>query len=84
VIAAEKATYGVGRMAELLGVSRTGFYSWLKRGDGVPGPRAARRAELTEKIIDFHTASNGVNGPTSPHRQCRPCSCRSCPAHPRS
>jgi hypothetical protein len=62
VIDAEKATHSIIRMAELLGVSRSGFYAWAARRDAPPGPRAARAAELTVKIRDFHAASDQVNG----------------------
>jgi transposase InsO family protein len=43
-------------------VSRSGFYAWSARKDAPPGPRAARAAQLTAKIIDFHAASDQVNG----------------------
>lgn len=62
MIEAEKATYGVSRCAALLGVSRSGFYAWRARRDSEPGPRAARRVELTAKIAAFHEQSDGVNG----------------------
>ena len=47
------------RMAELLGVSRSGFYAWLKRG---PSKQEERREDLAEKITQSHAASNGVYG----------------------
>jgi putative transposase len=62
VIEAEKATHSVSRMVELLGVSRSGYYAWARRRRATPGPRAARRAELTVKIKAAHDASDGVNG----------------------
>ena len=62
LMAVEKATYKVARMAALLDVSRSGFYAWRKRRGAVPGPRKARRAELTGKVLAFHRASDGVNG----------------------
>lgn len=71
MIAAEKASteqdqqgarLSVARMSELLGVSRSGYYAWAARKDAPPGPRAARRAELTAKILTAHQASDGVNG----------------------
>ena len=62
VIDAEKANHSITRMTELLGVSRSGYYAWAARKDAPPGPRAARAAELTVKIRDFHTASDEVNG----------------------
>lgn len=62
MIQAEKATYGVTRMAELLDVSRSGYYAWAARQDRPLGPRAARRADLVVKIKVAHDASDGVNG----------------------
>ena len=62
VIDAEKANHSITRMAEWLGVSRSGYYAWAARKDAPPGPRAARAAELTVKIREFHTASDQVNG----------------------
>ena len=47
------------RMAELLGVSRSGFYAWVKRG---PSKQEERREDLAEKITQSHAASNGVYG----------------------
>lgn len=67
MIDAEKATndedqLSVSRMADLLGVSRSGYYAWAARRDADPGPRAARRADLTVRIKVAHDASDGVNG----------------------
>lgn len=49
-------------MADLLGVSRSGYYDWRKRAAGPPGPRAARREELKSAVLAAHQASDGVNG----------------------
>ncbi len=67
MIEAEKATpdedrVSVARMADLLGVSRSGYYAWAARQGAQPGPRAARRADLVVKIKVAHDASDGVNG----------------------
>ena len=62
MIDAEKANHSITRMAELLRVSRSGYYAWAARKDAPPGPRAARAAELVVKIRDFHAASDQVNG----------------------
>ena len=59
---AQKATTAITRMAELLDVSRSGYYAWQARRKAVPGPRAARRAELAAKIAAAHAASDGVYG----------------------
>ena len=50
MIEAEKATYTVQRMCELLEVSRSGFYKWRKSRDGGPIPSQRRRAELDAKV----------------------------------
>lgn len=66
MIDAEKATPDmppVARMADLLGVSRSGYYAWVvRRAGGQLGPREARRADLVVKIKVAHDASDGVNG----------------------
>lgn len=62
MIKAEKATYEVSRMVQLLGVSRSGYYAWAARQDAPPGVRAGRRADLVVKIQVAHDASDGVNG----------------------
>jgi len=62
VIEAEKATYTVKRMCELLEVSRSGFYKWRRSRDGAPSPSRQRRAELDARVADFHQASGGVYG----------------------
>ena len=49
-------------MADLLGVTRSGYYAWAARQGTAPGPRAARRADLVVKIKVAHDASDGVNG----------------------
>ena len=62
---AEKATSGrvsVVRMADLLGVSRSGYYAWAARQHGHPSPRARRQQELLVKIRAAHEASDQVNG----------------------
>jgi putative transposase len=62
VIEAEKATYGIKQMCELLEVSRSGFYKWRKTRDAGPSPAQQRRAELDAKVAAFHKASDGVYG----------------------
>lgn len=58
---AEKATFTIELMARLLGVSRAGYYAWVRRGD-TPSPTAARRSALAERIAQIHADSHGVNG----------------------
>jgi putative transposase len=62
VIEAEKATYPIKRMCELLEVSRSGYYKWRKSRDGGPTSAQRRRAELDAKVAGFHAASDGVYG----------------------
>jgi putative transposase len=62
VIEAEKATYAVTRMCELLEVSRSGFYKWRAGRDAGPTPAQLRRRELDTKVAAFHRASDGVYG----------------------
>jgi putative transposase len=62
VIEAEKATYRVNSMCELLEVSRSGYYKWRANRHAGPTPSQRRRAELDAKVVAFHTASDGVYG----------------------
>jgi transposase InsO family protein len=62
VIEAEKASYPIKRMCELLEVSRSGFYKWRKSRDAGPTSAQRRRAELDAKVAAFHRASDGVYG----------------------
>ncbi len=62
MIEAEKATYPVKRMCELLEVSRSGYYKWRKARESGPSPIKARRTELDAKVAAFHKASDGVYG----------------------
>lgn len=62
MIEAEKATYPIKRMCELLEVSRSGFYKWRTACESGPSPTVQRRAQLDAKIAAFHAASDGVYG----------------------
>jgi transposase InsO family protein len=62
VIEAEKASYPIKRMCELLEVSRSGFDKWRKSRDAGPTSAQRRRAELDAKVAAFHRASDGVYG----------------------
>jgi len=62
VIEAEKASYPIKRMCELLEVSRSGFYKWRRSRDDGPTPAQRRRAQLDAKVAKFHAASDGVYG----------------------
>jgi putative transposase len=59
IISAERASFPVSVMCEVLGVSRPGFHQWERR---VPSDRALSDAWLTEKITDIHERARGVYG----------------------
>lgn len=59
---AEKANFNIVRMLQLLGVSRSGYYDWVRRRRRPPGSREQRREELAAAIVQAHEASNGVYG----------------------
>lgn len=67
-ISAEKARTPVSVCCELLGVSRSGFYDWLRRA---PSDRALSDAWLTEKIKAIHQANRGVYGARRVHAELR-------------
>ena len=63
LIAAECAAHDVTRMAELLGVSTSGYYKHLHTlAPSEPSPRVQRRRDLEVKILAHHKASNGTYG----------------------
>jgi putative transposase len=62
VIEAEKASYPIKRMCELLEVSRSGYYQWRARRRRGPSPSQRRRADLDAQVAASHTASDGVYG----------------------
>ena len=55
----EKSNFTIIRMARLLGVSRSGYYAWIKRG---PSARAVRAVRIEQKIAWFHGESDEVSG----------------------
>jgi putative transposase len=59
IISAERASFPVSVMCEVLGVSRSGFHGWERRA---PSDRALTDAWLTEKIKDIHERARGVYG----------------------
>ncbi len=58
-IAAEKTTFPVAVMYQVLGVNRTGFHNWQRRA---PSDRALADAWLTERIRQIHQGSRGTYG----------------------
>lgn len=59
IISAERASFPVSVMCEVLGVSRPGFHQWERRA---PSDRALSDAWLTERIKDIHEHARGVYG----------------------
>ena len=59
---AEKATYKITQMADLLEVSRSGYYKWCAGQAAGPSAAALRRADLDAKVAAFHAASDEVYG----------------------
>ena len=59
---AEKATYKITQMADLLEVSRSGYYKWCAVQAAGPSAAALRRADLDAKVAAFHAASDEVYG----------------------
>jgi putative transposase len=67
-IHAEKAQFSVAAMCRVLGVTRQGYYAFLKRP---PPPRAVRDAQLQEHVREVFGASNGRYGSPRVLRQLR-------------
>ncbi len=68
LISAERPSFPVSGMCELLGVSRSGFYGWERRP---PSDRALSDAFLTERIREIHEANNKVYGAPRIHADLR-------------
>jgi len=58
-IAAERASFSVALMCQVLGVSRSGFYDWAKRA---PSRRTVDDRSLSQQIRQIHRDSRGVYG----------------------
>lgn len=59
IISAERASFPVSVMCEVLGVSRSGFHGWERRA---PSDRALSDAWLTSRIEEIHEQARGVYG----------------------
>lgn len=68
IISAERASFPVSLMCQVLGVSRSGCYGWA---NGVPSDRALNDAWLTEKIREIHARTRGVYGARRVHAELR-------------
>jgi transposase InsO family protein len=58
-IAAEKAEYPVTVLCQCLGVTRSGYYAWARRG---PAARTVADAQLTRQLCVAHADSRGTYG----------------------
>jgi transposase InsO family protein len=63
-----RETFRVGRMCEVLKVSRSGFYAWCKRQ---PSQREASNQKLAERIREVHASAHGIYGAPRVHRELR-------------
>lgn len=68
LVEAEKANYPVGVLCQVLGVSRSGFYAWLKRP---PSIRARVDAQLAAQVVAAHEKSGKRYGSPRVHRKLR-------------
>lgn len=59
IISAERASFPVSVMCEVLGVGRSGFHGWERRA---PSDRALADAWLTSRIKEIHEQARGVYG----------------------
>jgi putative transposase len=66
LISAERATFPVSVMCEVLGVSKAGFYDWVSRA---PSDRSLTDAWLLEQIKDIHKTNRGVYGTRRIHAE---------------
>ncbi len=67
-IAAEKAKHAISLMCRVLGVSRSGFHAWERRG---PSDRVLSDACLIERIREIHRKSRGTYGAPRVHAELR-------------
>jgi len=68
LIAAEKANHPIALLAEVLGVSRSGYHAWERRA---PSDRALSDAWLLEQIKQIHEANRRVYGAPRIHAELR-------------
>jgi putative transposase len=54
--------YPLSVMCAALEVTRAGYYAWARRRQSPPGERAARRAELAERVRSVHRESRCTYG----------------------
>lgn len=59
IISAERASFPVSVMCDVLGVSRSGYHGWASRA---PSDRALSDVWLTSRIVEIHEQARGVYG----------------------
>ena len=59
-------TYGVKRLCQVLGVSRSGYYVWTMRG---PSAHAERDLELAAVVCEVHSRSRRTYGAPRVHAE---------------
>ena len=67
-ISAERASFPVSLLCEVLGVSRSGFHAWRMRA---PNNRRLSDAWLSERIKEIHGRARGVYGARRVHAELR-------------
>ena len=65
-IAAKKAEHSIKTMCRVLGVSRSGFHAWQRRG---PSARRREDERLLERIREIHAENRGVYGSPRIHAE---------------
>ena len=65
---AHQAEHSIWLMARVLGLSRSGYYAWLKRRSS---PHAQRDEELGRAVREAHVASRGIYGAPRIHATLR-------------
>lgn len=69
LIRSEEGTYPITMMCRLLEVSRPAYYKWKSRQNLPPGPRAARRNELSKHIEQIWIGSHRLYGARRIHAE---------------
>lgn len=66
LIAEEKSCHAVSRLARVIGVTRAGYYAWMRRP---PSQRHIADIALKEKIAQIHKTSFGIYGSPRIHAE---------------
>jgi len=61
-------SFSVIVICRVLGVSKSGFYKWLK---AAPSPRARRSERIRATVREIHEQSNQIYGITKSLKSCR-------------